>query len=643
MHLSCKERPWGKSFTFKRYLHPPLAENIVSVWPSSMVLTGEIQGGENSQVSYGGRWNESALPSAAVIFTVNGEFLPYRKVKYNKRSDGVPVHSFLHNLNGLIYREETFCEVCRRPAVYVKITLTNSGENSKVFDLGVLMRKGAEFDLVGCISPDGYYKTEQDKDLWLKIKPPTVERGVLVCGKYRMFFSEKDFGKKKHGDDISSEVSLEKGQSKTFYFVFSSNNKIYKADAKNYRAAKNIAEDFWRKELKKAKFVPDNKKLLPLFYNLLAGELQMFCYPSDCGYVLLRQGGLQRYVWPGEAVEVFDALSRVGGYEDYLLKALDTYFSVMQVKDGPDSGKIKTFGIDWAANGGAVIESFCHLAKNDGKIFDKYINNVIKIFEWVERKRKGTYGKEGLIGGLFPVARSCDCDVESQIWGITDNWYLKSYDALTRVMKQYNHPLYEKTEKAFLNYYKIMRDNFYRVVNIHAQLGERQTETMNGFIYDEAPFKSVIMPTDACGEPKKEEVIRKQFIFQPVYQNYFFLYNGFAGYGTPLAKALIKPFEKYSEKGLIYPIYASASGEGYTWYVTSAEFFAYFYYKNAGDRKAQEKILRSQLKYAVTGEYYTCERYDDHDAFVVPWLPNASANGRIIHMILDFYGKNKNL
>ena len=42
MHISTIENPWGKTFTDKRYVHPPLSECIVSMWPSSMVLYGEI-------------------------------------------------------------------------------------------------------------------------------------------------------------------------------------------------------------------------------------------------------------------------------------------------------------------------------------------------------------------------------------------------------------------------------------------------------------------------------------------------------------------------------------------------------------------------------------------------------------------------
>ena len=40
----------------------------------------------------------------------------------------------------------------------------------------------------------------------------------------------------------------------------------------------------------------------------------------------------------------------------------------------------------------------------------------------------------------------------------------------------------------------------------------------------------------------------------------------------------------------------------------------------------------------MTDEYYMVERYADNDPYYVPWSPNSSANGRLISMLLDFYG-----
>ena len=43
------------------------------------------------------------------------------------------------------------------------------------------------------------------------------------------------------------------------------------------------------------------------------------------------------------------------------------------------------------------------------------------------------------------------------------------------------------------------------------------------------------------------------------------------------------------------------------------------------------------MKYNVTKEYVTSERYCSRDEWYSPWSPNASANGRIMELLLEWY------
>ena len=73
-HLSTAENPWGKPFTNKRYVHPPFAENIVTMWPNSMVLIGEIADDTPQNFRFDvegvGKGFATELPSAGVVFTL---------------------------------------------------------------------------------------------------------------------------------------------------------------------------------------------------------------------------------------------------------------------------------------------------------------------------------------------------------------------------------------------------------------------------------------------------------------------------------------------------------------------------------------------------------------------------------------------
>ena len=52
--------------------------------------------------------------------------------------------------------------------------------------------------------------------------------------------------------------------------------------------------------------------------------------------------------------------------------------------------------------------------------------------------------------------------------------------------------------------------------------------------------------------------------------------------------------------------------------------------------KAKE-IIDAQLRYAMSDEYYFAERIDAKDPYFVPWSPNASATGRMLITLSNYY------
>lgn len=46
----------------------------------------------------------------------------------------------------------------------------------------------------------------------------------------------------------------------------------------------------------------------------------------------------------------------------------------------------------------------------------------------------------------------------------------------------------------------------------------------------------------------------------------------------------------------------------------------------------------AQMKWGMSKEYYMLERYADNDPYWTPWMPNASANGRMLMMLADYFG-----
>lgn len=635
MHLSSKEKPWGKPFTFKRYLHPTLTENLVTSWPSSMVLFGETKGGPNTHVHFNGRGHMSALPSTGAIFTLGGKFLPWTKVKYLNRKDGLPIHAFSHLVDGIKFRQESFCDIERLPTAYIKITLKNVTDQTKTFDFGAMVRSGPEFDLVGCDEPAGYRWFEQNKNQWLTLPPFIRYSSKLTNGTYTFRFSKAYNFKENNEDDLSLTLTLKADESKTFYFTLTRNK-----DKKplSFSKAKLECVAFWKKELAKAKFKPKNLSDA-LFNNLIVQSLQMICYPKEENYVLFRQGGLDRIIYPKEAEPVFLALTKVGGYDDYLDKVLNTYFNVLQDKEGENKGQVKTFGFQWASISEAAIQSWAYVALDNDEIYKKYYDDAISAFRWIEKTRLSTKSNPKFISGLFPPWISSDFGDAEQIWCNTDKWNIEGYQALLKVLEKRNSLDKTEVEKALDDYCNCFR----------ARLLELAKE-----VEDKDEW---VVPRDARNDPEIEKKLDRQFEYcsynKNVHQGYL-LSSGILGYGTPLANKIYKamlsetgvhakrhghfmPSTRALEKG--GSTYSPPVGQ--RWYTSTCDYETFIYLSHLNDRKMMKTIIDGQLKYATSNEGYMVERFNSHDAYWCPWMPNASANARLIIMCFTLYGEQK--
>lgn len=643
-HLSSPANPWGKPFTNKRYIHPPMAENIVTMWPNSMVMIGEIPP-ENPQYhyehpKYGWFWGLCSEDSAAVVFTLkresdlrfrqrakpqyqnytwSHELMPSEVVKYKTRPDGIPVHSFVKDMDAVKFYEEAFCDSARVPTAYIKVTVENCFGFEEKIELGALVKRGKEFLFTGCQEPDGYDGYYPTREMFLDGEKFEVESGVLTDGRYKLYLdknAEYDFDGE---NDFTVSLTLAPYEKKTFTFAFTRSE----SQPKSYAAARRECIDFWKAELAKAENVPDMKGAGPLFYNFLAQLLQMFAHPHDRDYVIMRQGATQRYHWP-EAVEMIRALALAGGYSSYIDAGLAHYFGELQQKDGEDTGRVFYPEVPWNTRTSVSLSMLAAAAECDPTLFDKYIDSALLAFEYCERERAKSKGIEGIIPGLMPPGICSDNHIsKAQQWMGTDCGTLRTYYDFINLLKSHNSKHLKRVEEAYLDYFSVVKGVF-------EKFAENQQDSE--FLY---------LPRDPKNIPEIEAELNKD-PFAYVYP-YTLLESGVAGYGTPDAEKLRYTYSHggQSRNGLIWPCYRSTVGTGRTWYTTSAELHLFNYYEKYGNRAEQKKLIDALLKYNVTTEYLQPERMDDHNAYIAPWMPNASGNGRLLQMLFLYYGKKK--
>ena len=643
-HLSSPDRPWGKPFTSKRYIHPPLSENIVTMWPSSMVMIGEIPP-ENPQYhyehpKYGWFWGLCSEDSAAVIFTLkresdlrfrqranpnyqnytwSHEIMPIEITKYHTRSDGIPVHSFVKDMDAVKFHEEAFCDSERVPITYIKVTIENNFGFEEKIELAGLVRRGKEFLFTGCQEPDGYDGYYPKREQFLEAEKLEHKNGILTDGKYKFYLDKKADYTFDVENDFAISLILSPYEKKTFTFAFTRSDRR----PKSYNAARRECLEFWRKELSRAENIPAMSEVGPLFYNFLAQMLQMFAHPHDRDYTIMRQGATQRYHWP-EAVEMVRALSLIGGYADYIDRGLAHYFGELQEKSGEDRGKIFYSHVPWNTRTATALSMLAEASKSDASLLYKYVEPAMLAFEYCERTRAKSMDIDGIIPGLLPPGICTDHHIaKAQQWTSADAALLRGYADFAEVLKSHNLKCGETVEAAYHDYFSVIKGIFESIA---------EEQRCSEFLY---------LPRDPKNNPEIEAELNKDpfgYVFP-----YVLIETGVAGYGTDNSEKIIHTYScgGQSQNGLLWPCYRSTTGAGRTWYTTSAELHLFNYYEKCNNKKGQKKLIDALLKYNVTTEYLQAERIDDNNAYIAPWMPNASANGRLLQMLFGYYGKRK--
>ncbi len=615
-HFTSRKSPWGKSHTPKRYIHPPFAENMVTMWPNGTILIGEIQGGAHPQHSSLARRDESNLPSAAMTLVYNNKFFDFKNAEYKTRQDGIPIHSLVQQSEDFTIEMESFCNTERIPTAFTKLTIYNHSGQEIRDRVGVLSRTGPEFDILGIREPDGYAEQEPSIYRWMLLSLWNQDEKKMTDGKYSVYY-QADKGVDIFTKDIFGvyfTFCLAPEEKTEIYFAFG-RGEIH--EDFSYEEEKSKVETFWESELERIKVFPkkEDPKFYAMYRSLVAQGLQMFCYPQGMQYAYLRQGGLQRLMWPTDVRSMIRALARIGDFETYLDAIMNTYFNIMQASNG----EVVNIGVPWRSVTGSVLFGFGAIAKYNRNLYEKYKEKAYKAFQWIEQERAKSAENPEWAQGLFPPGRASDYDADGQIWALTDLWNVHGYILYAEGLSVQKDVCADEVKTALLDYMQSMkrvaekaakaqRDNVYIKLPVDARLNPEIEEIMQKGICDNSYEKSLVN-LGLLETEDAEKVLRNHFVNLKQYEN-----------------GLTQPFEEYGQPAV-----------GRQWYGSWADMEIYYYMRRNGRDDIAKEILDAQLRYMMTPEYYMAERYADHDPYYFPWCPNCSANGRTISMLCDWY------
>lgn len=607
---------WERAKTTRRYIHPPRAERIITMWADGKVMLGEVE------VNPGPKEKPyEELICHGIWFTYgNEEIANFKTVKNIITEDGIPFHAIENDFGKLRVNIEAVSNIERKTTGFIKVTLKNTSKEAFQETFGFLLRTGQEKKLIFG-SPDVYYPYESNLPTWKETKSTWKKVSENLFADGDRFVGVN--GISLHWNDqrgvASFVVNLQPSEECVFYLSLGKGESF----RFNYEEEKRKSEKWWTDELNKINQLPSHVRNNPgkvkMIRHLAAQILQCLCYPLGEDFLLCRQGGLQRLIWPFEALFALEAIGRIGDYGDYIHEVIACYFDVLQTEEG----EIAPLGNYWAMQTGNVLYSFAAYCEKDKVFYAKYRDKAMAAFEWIRNTRASSAKIEGCFPGLFPPLRSCDCVYVFQALFTTDVRIVFDLKRFLDTVETFNDPRADEVRAEYEDYIRVIASHF-------------------AYLLKEAEGKDEIRHTVFAPELQEDE---NNFSFQPS----MWYIPRILHIENKDVERIINYGKKrgyMAERGLYFKMkdnrprseYNLVDEDGVTrvWYSSQAEFEWFYIFMGMGDTVRAKETLNAMIQYAMTDELYMIERYHPRNPYFGPWSPNASGNGRVIQMLIDF-------
>ena len=591
---------WERPKTTRRYLHGPFSERMLTFWREGKIVFGEVEHTDDWSLNY---FSDLHAHAAWLVHGANDEPFDFRAAEMIMPKGGEPDHAQKWRSGSL----EVVLAACapwgRKPSGFIRLTARNVGTKALREPFAFLLREGLESKLVFG-APDVYKIFSPSLADWSAISPDGWRReGEMVRhgDRFVAFSGEVPFTWDGKNGAARFAFDLKPGEAQSIELEIGRGAR----QALGYAAARAAMYAGWKKELAQLR-IPDRMDAprARIMRNLAIQMLQCLSMPTGGdNFVLPRQGGLQRYVWPGDAECFLEALDAIG-YGEYVAKCIDFYYSHCQRANG-EAGPFRN---NWAGDTASVLKSFARhcTVTGDVECWRRWRAAAFKGFKWIQSKRA-----EG--GGLFPSMKATDHAAVFRAWGSNDLKGLEAYTAFAQAAAKFGDPLAAEIKSAEADYRAAL------------------TKVMD------------IMRARAAGKDEFEVPMTADGYDDPLLERFmFYLHPGrFAENGLLSADEMIRLRTWLLRRG-----YANANGlyanqiartpecRDHIWYTTWSELQWFRAWHRVGRDDLAKQTLDACLKYALTDELYVGERYHDANPWYYPWSPNASGSGRITMMLL---------
>lgn len=621
---------WRRPITGKRFMQGPFSGYLYSQWPNFKCICHRAECTPEGQ-----KLNYALLKCSAFAVLVGKELneLDFTKCRMLTRDDGTPIHAMEYDCGDFTLTMENFCDTGRVDAhLFTKLTLKNTSGHELTDRIGLLCRTGPENHLTGN-ETDGYTHLDPNiHNMGLVPNTWTWDGRVLTDGKAVIDFERNDFTASWHGDVpgfvwakrhlLSLGFTAAENETLTLTMRMSPEG-LTEPDFR-YEEEREKAEAFWQAQRKRIRRLPkyDDR---PMLYNIILQLLQFFTTYVDEGFVAPRQGGLNRHFWAAEADEFLIALEELGDFSDYTTTSYDFFFQNM-IREGEDRGQI-VLRTGWASNTGTAVKACAyHVLRSDKKELDRYRADLLEAFGWMERMRQKSYEVECEGKGIFPPLKGTDWPGAFQSWCITDCQTILGYKTLAEAFEKHGDPMAPTIRAAYEDYMSCMKKILAAEVAKNDRVGEillpnrlgiAQTDPPMGPYFGDGP--SILLWADVIDANSETAQLVENF-----FRNRCCMQKGLTG---------------LMNDGRLRPQKDWDAWAGHTWYLSTCDSRWYYTWMKQGKREKALTTIEATVKYGMSPEYQMIERYADNDPCYLPYQPNASANGRLLMMLCDFFGE----
>ncbi len=611
------------------YLHPMYSKRLVMMMHDFKIVNLELKTATHT--------NQTG--AALSLLGSDGERLPWKTARYDAVEGAFPGFTLrTKDICGANVALTAFSSPDENPLTALRIDLENATHAPVRGQLRLFPMTADQDRYLTGLWDTGYQPYQPNLRALTMLDSQYGRKGDLLTDGYAAVrivssdglipvFTGKDAHNFRPDNCLSFDYSLNPGEKRSIRALFGLNDCDFSTDPD---ALEQRARAFWRNLLSRVTLRPDarSRRIQTIYDRMIVQCLQMLAkYQGEEDWIYPRQGCVGRFIWAWEAAYFLTALDRIGLHE-YTRPAHRMLLERWQIADetSPEFGKIANPHVEWANTNGSVIWCVSKhlLAHHDEEFFRECLPCLQRAVRWIENKRTAA-PQPGDAPRLFPSARASDWGEIGQHFTYTDSVNVMGYRALTQALRAYQSDWADEMEAVCLDYAGALQAVVRQLESGHDESEDYMPTHILGFTFEQMRthcfYSDGVMYMPMCGNLDPNG--RLMGFVERYYQRHGLMDHDLPGRITNM---------DYGETGLYGDVY----------YTNVPEICWFYVYLMRGDRKGAERMLQSIYRYNLTAEFTTSERYTPLDPWFAPWQPNASACGRIIDALLDYYGSREN-